>query len=201
MRGPRPAASTTFYRNRSPRPPPSLALTTTRCTGCAFVAFDKLMTAQAVKKAFEPKHMAGYLRVLSGGLTDARAARRAVGEPAVPAARVLLRQLASCAIMLVLCMLGSAILWSTNAFLIWENDHDAFEWVKSASAGSFFAYVGIWLLSVLLIVVDHRPHRRRHRARQRPRAAAHARGQGDLGHAQDLFLPVRSPPPVTPAKS
>ena len=27
------------------------------------------MTAQAVKKAFEPKHMAGYLRLLGGGLT------------------------------------------------------------------------------------------------------------------------------------
>ena len=116
------------------------------------------MTAQAVKKAFEPKHMAGYLRLLGGGLTvhPAPEPHDVLWENLqCPPREVLLRQLASCAIMLVLCMLGSAILWSTNAFLIWENDHDAFEWVKSASAGSFFAYVGIWLLSVLLIVVGH----------------------------------------------
>lgn len=84
-------------------------------------------------------------------------------------------------IMTFLCMLGTVILWSTNAFLIWDNDNDAFQqasahldppwllldltthfhlathphlatprWVKTTSAGSFFAYLGIWLLSVWL---------------------------------------------------
>ena len=37
--------------------------------GYAFVTFDKLMTAQAVKQAFEQPKMAGYLRLLGGGLT------------------------------------------------------------------------------------------------------------------------------------
>ena len=129
-----------------------------RCTGYAFVTFDKLMTAQAVKKAFEPKHMAGYLRILGGGLTvhPAPEPHDVIWENLqCPPREVLLRQVVSCVIMVVLCMLGTVILWSTNAFLIWDNDNDAFEWVKTTSAGSFFAYIGIWLLSVLLIVVGH----------------------------------------------
>ena len=129
-----------------------------RCTGYAFVTFDKLVTAQAVKKAFEPKHMAGYLRILGGGLTvhPAPEPHDVIWENLqCPPREVLLRQVVSCVIMVVLCMLGTVILWSTNAFLMWDNDDDAFQWVKSTSAGGFFAYVGIWLLSVLLIVVGH----------------------------------------------
>ena len=129
-----------------------------RCTGYAFVTFNKLMTAQAVKRAFERKNMAGYLRILGGGLTvhSAPEPHDVIWENLqCPPREVLLRQVASCGIMVVLCMLGTVILWWTNALLTWENDSAAFKWVKTTSAGSFFAGIGIWLLSVLLIVVGH----------------------------------------------
>ena len=108
-------------------------------------------------------------------------------------------------IMTFLCMLGTVILWSTNAFLIWDNDNDAFQqalahldppwllfdlathfhlathphlatprWVKTTSAGSFFAYLGIWLLSVWLTAAAMRVPCTRDARAMHVRCACHA---------------------------
>lgn len=131
-----------------------------RCTGYAFVTFDKLLTAQAVKKSFHRGggKMASYLRILGGGLTvhPAPEPHDVIWENLQCSPReVLVRQVVSCVIMFVLCMLGTVILWLTNALLIWDHEQAAFQWVKDSQTASFFAGIGIWLLSVLLIVIGH----------------------------------------------
>ena len=126
-----------------------------RCTGYAFVTFDKLIVAQAVKQAFKRKNKTG-LRVLAGGLTvePAPEPHDVIWENLQCSPReVLIRQVVSCLVMFSLCMLGTSILFLTNAALTWE--HAAFSWVKETSVAGFLQGVAIWLLSVLLIVAGH----------------------------------------------
>ena len=126
-----------------------------RCTGYAFVTFDKLIVAQAVKQAFKRKNKTG-LRVLAGGLTvePAPEPHDVIWENLQCSPReVLIRQVVSCLVMFSLCMLGTSILFLTNAALTWE--HAAFSWVKETSVAGFIQGIAIWLLSVLLIVAGH----------------------------------------------